>query len=215
MDNIKKMLAELNKVTNRSNEIVGELSDKISNMSLETNKTISDLQEENRDLKNQLQKRNQENETLKKELEIKTHDIVQKSDEITNLTKVSMIHIINKQLDEKTNYIKILEGQLERIKNKQKEGSESEEVETTVVQEVEEPIKEKEKEKKKKKTSENLEIQPFDPDTFEEVNGFELLLYKKNYYLRDLETSEVYSIVNNNPDKVVGLMNGNGKIKLH
>ena len=46
---------------------------------------------------------------------------------------------------------------------------------------------------------------PFDIDKFKDINGFEILIYKKNYYLRDLETSEIYSIRNNKPFQKVGL----------
>lgn len=51
------------------------------------------------------------------------------------------------------------------------------------------------------------EDKPFNLDEFEEVNGYELMLYKKNYYLRDLETSEIYNIKNNKPFEKVGLYN--------
>ena len=48
---------------------------------------------------------------------------------------------------------------------------------------------------------------------FEDINGFELLVYKKKYYLRDLETSEIYDIVDNKQNQIVGLINSKGKIK--
>ena len=62
--------------------------------------------------------------------------------------------------------------------------------------------------KKHKKVSNNN----FNPEDFEEVNGFELLIYKKTYYLRDLETNELYDILNNKQNNVVGLVNSKGKI---
>ena len=71
---------------------------------------------------------------------------------------------------------------------------------------------------KKSKKSKKIVEEPhtdFDPNNFEDLNGFELLMYKSNYYLRDLETSELYDIVANKPDKIVGLINGKGKVKLH
>ena len=50
----------------------------------------------------------------------------------------------------------------------------------------------------------------FNVDNFEDINGFELTSYKKNYYLRDLETNELYDIYNNKPGKIVGLLNSKG-----
>jgi hypothetical protein len=63
------------------------------------------------------------------------------------------------------------------------------------------------KKKQKKVSNDN-----FNPEDFEEVNGFELLIYKKTYYLRDLETNELYDILNNKQNNVVGLVNSKGKI---
>jgi hypothetical protein len=51
------------------------------------------------------------------------------------------------------------------------------------------------------------EDKPFNLDNFKEVNGYELMLYTKNYYLRDLETSEIYNNKNNKPFEKVGLYN--------
>ena len=82
---------------------------------------------------------------------------------------------------------------------------------------VPDPVIEPEQPKKSKKSKKIVE-EPntdFDPDNFEDLNGFELLMYKSNYYLRDLETSELYDISANKPDKIVGLINGKGKVKLH
>ena len=82
---------------------------------------------------------------------------------------------------------------------------------------VPDPVIEPEQPKKSKKSKKIVE-EPntdFDPDNFEDLNGFELLMYKSNYYLRDLETSELYNIDANKPDKIVGLINGKGKVKLH
>jgi len=56
---------------------------------------------------------------------------------------------------------------------------------------------------------------PFDVDTFEEVTNFDLMYYKKEYYLRDLETNIIYSIKNDLPFERVGLYYAsNNKIKL-
>ena len=141
----------------------------------------------------------QENIRLKKDLDEKTilyttmeYEMKQQRDELTNMSKVSMIQSINKQLDEKISYIKILESQLDKLRPKK-----SEPIEAPREAPREEP----------------REI-AFDPDNFEEINGYELLVYKKIYYLRDLETDELYSIQDNKPNKVVGLINNKGKVKL-
>ncbi len=72
----------------------------------------------------------------------------------------------------------------------------------------------KTKRKKIKKSQEPEEIE-FDPDNFEDVNGYELIVYKGIYYLRDLETNELYDIKNNQPNQVIGLINSKGKVKFN
>lgn len=52
-------------------------------------------------------------------------------------------------------------------------------------------------------------------DNLEDINGYELTLYKKSYYLRDLETNELYDIENNKPNHVVGLINSKGRVKFN
>ena len=146
---------------------------------------------------NKYEELRQENIRLKKDLDEKTilyntmeQEMKQQRDELTNMSKVSMIQSINKQLDEKISYIKILESQLDKLRVK-KQIEPAPEVARDV------PI-----------------TTSFDPEEFEEINGYELLVYKKNYYLRDLETDELYSIQSNKPNKVVGLINNKGKVKL-
>lgn len=56
---------------------------------------------------------------------------------------------------------------------------------------------------------------PFDVDTFQDITNFDLLFYKKEYYLRDLETSIIYSIKNDLPFERVGIYDiTKNKIKL-
>jgi hypothetical protein len=64
----------------------------------------------------------------------------------------------------------------------------------------------------KKKKHKKVSNDDFNPEHFEDINGFELLLYKKTYYLRDLETNELYDIINNKQNNIVGLVNSKGKI---
>jgi len=164
-----------------------------------------------------------ENDTINMELKTLTEKLQIKTDDVTNLTKVSIVQTLSKQVNEKDNMIRILESQLEKYKNKK--------VETETVSEVEEkPKKIKEEvvveEKPKKQPKEEVVVEEkpkkqikedvvndFDPDNFEELNGFELMMYKKKYYLRDLETNELYSIMNNVQDKIVGFINSSGKPK--
>lgn len=167
----------------------------------------SELEESNKRLKS-------ENIRMKKELhdrdsiinmmsEKYTSELKQKNDEIVNLTKVSMLQSVNKQLNEKTNYIQILEGQLEKLRIKQDIKVQESEPEPELEKEPEqEPVKE-------------VEEEEFDPDNLEDINGFELLVYKKNYYFRDLETNELYDIDDNKPGKIVGLINSKGKPKFN
>ncbi len=79
------------------------------------------------------------------------------------------------------------------------------------------------KKKKKKQTvveeelNQELVSEPlsFDPNNFEDINGYELIVYKKKYYLRDLETNELYDILDNQPNVIVGLISTNGKVKFN
>jgi len=215
-----------------------------------------------------------------KDIGIKNKEIKEKNEELTRLTKISLIQQYDKQVKEKNEYIKILESQLEKYKNSSKpqspklldiisngvnkektvqeektlhetnvketvEETVKETVEETVEEPVEETVKEpvedkpnrkktkknteepienvqpelqveiqieKPKKKKNKKVSEDTE---FNPNDFEDVNGYELIVYKEKYYLRDLETNELYDIVNNQPNQVVGLINSKGRVKFN
>jgi hypothetical protein len=126
------------------------------------------------------------NSMFKKEIQEKdkiisdlTKELKQKGDDMSNLTKVSMVQNLNKQLNEKINYITILESQLEKLKNNSNKDT------------------------------------VFNPDDFEDINGYELMMYKNKYYLRDLETNELYNIMNNKPEKIVGFINTKGKPKFN
>ena len=125
-----------------------------------------------------------------RDMKIKNNELQEKCDELNNLTKVSFVQSLNKQINDKNLIIQQLENQISKLKTPQ----------------TKEPIVEN---KKSKKETE------FNVDTFEDVNGFELISYKKNYYLRDLETNELYDVVDNKPGKVIGLINSKGKIKFN
>lgn len=117
-----------------------------------------------------------------RDMKMKNDELQEKCNELNNLTKVSFVQSLNKQIKE-------LENQISKLKTPL----------------TKEPIVET----KKKVNSE------FNVDDFEDINGFELTSYKKNYYLRDLETNELYNIVDNKPGKVIGLINSKGKIKFN
>lgn len=117
-----------------------------------------------------------------RDMKMKNDELQEKCVELNNLTKVSFVQSLNKQIKE-------LENQITKLKTPL----------------TKEPIVET----KKKVNSE------FNVDDFEDINGFELTSYKKNYYLRDLETNELYDIVDNKPGKVIGLINSKGKIKFN
>lgn len=167
------------------------------------------------------------NTMLNNELETITEKLQSKTDDVTNLTKVSIVQTLSKQVDEKNNMIRILESQLEKYKSKKVENTSEKELKEIELVVEEKPkkhpevvIEEKpknqqevvveEKSKKQTKTTDD-----FDPDNFEDINGYELMMYKKKYYLRDLETNELYTIVNNKQDKVIGFINSSGKPKFN
>ena len=180
----------------------------------------------------QLDKFKNENEELvikNKELTDKYNtDIQNKNNEISNFSKVSSIISANKELNDCKQYIKVLESQLDKIKKTKDEPVKT--VETKKEKTVE-TKKEKTVKTKKENTVETVETKEpvgttetvetkepektvFDIEHFEDINGYELIQYKKKYYFRDLETNEIYNILNYKPDSVIGLMSNN-KIKLH
>ena len=137
--------------------------------------------------------KNKELENFKKkydhDIKIKNNELKEKCEELNNLTKVSFVQSLNKQINDKNLIIQQLENQISKLKTHQ--------------------IKESIVETKKEVNS------VFNVENFEDINGFELTSYKKNYYLRDLETNELYDIVDNKPGKIVGLLNSKGKIKFN
>lgn len=268
MDKITDFCTLYNKLTNTMPAI--ELIRQFDKLNLEIshlNYTLEKIQEE---LKN---KSNQYDQLLQKyntEIEHKNKEIENKNLEMKNYSKVSFIVSMNKELDEKKNYIRILESQLEHYKSsvtdanqnksKSKEtievhvldtiqsnnitdqpsddtNSKKSKKKTNKVEEnmeepeevsdkklkkkkplVEEPpqpiVEVSEKKSKKKKELVDLQVEEFDVNNFEDINGYELMAYKKKYYLRDLETNEVYDIENGKPNNIIGIIT-NGKIRFN
>ena len=172
-----------------------------------------------------LEKYEKENEEYKNKINTLEEDN-------TNFKKVSFVQSMNKQLTEKINYITILESQIQKYKNKDEIILEVKQNSSVKEESVKEDnIKQKDKEdniKSKKKKEDKIENKEdknikekysneseFNPDEYEDINGYELLCYKKKYYLRDLETSEIYDINDYKPNKVVGLITKGGKMKLN
>ena len=85
--------------------------------------TIQNLQSDNLRLSNELKiidtKYVEQINKLSSELELKVNELKQKNEELKNFAKFSIIQKVNKQLEEKNNYIQILESQLEKSKNRQ------------------------------------------------------------------------------------------------
>jgi hypothetical protein len=54
----------------------------------------------------------------------------------------------------------------------------------------------------------------FNEEEFTDIDGYELLLYKNVYYLKNETTCDIYDINNYKPNNKVGVINDKGKIKL-
>ena len=162
-----------------------DLANIIKNINfMEISDHIKELEHTNSLFKKEIQEKDKIINNLMKEVK-------EKGDDVSNLTKVSMVQNLNKQLNEKINYITILESQLDKLKNPPKKIVENDSINDIIKDIV------------------------FNPDEFEDINGFELMMYKNKYYLRDLETNELYTITNNKPDKIVGFINTKGKPKFN
>jgi exonuclease SbcC len=225
-------------------DLINKLNEYNNNILQENEKYKKENEELKLQISNLTSKESHNNlllEKYKKENEEYKNKINTLEEDNTNFKKVSFVQSMNKQLTEKMNYITILEGQLQKYKNKDeiilevKQNSsikEEENKEESVKQNKEESVKENTKDtnnKSKKKIEDKKEDKveeknikekysnetEFNPDEYEDINGYELLCYKKKYYLRDLETSEIYDINDYKPNKIVGLITKGGKMKLN
>ena len=226
----------INKLNEYNNNISDE-NEKYKKENEELKLQISDLTTKESHNNLLLEKYEKENEEYKNKINSLEEDN-------TNFKKVSFVQSMNKQLTEKMNYITILEGQLQKYKNKDEIILEVKQNSSVKEENKEENVKENKKEESIKENKENKEEQnnkskkkkedkiedkveeknikekysnetEFNPDEYEDINGYELLCYKKKYYLRDLETSEIYDINDYKPNKVVGLITKGGKMKLN
>jgi hypothetical protein len=107
MDKICELIKQAHEIIINDNptSIIHELENTISNQKIQIEQLILNQDKYLEQINN-----------LKKELDIKTIDLQKKNDEFDNLSKFSIIQNVHKQLDEKNNYIQILESQIDRQK---------------------------------------------------------------------------------------------------
>ena len=236
-ETLDSLLYKVTSVFTDLNNTISELTlekSNLNNVIIGLNNKITDITHEKLQLNNVIDDLNKKiiaaNFKYDNDIELISNKLTVKQEEFNDLKKVSYITSINKQLSEKNNYIKILEGQLEKLKKTthyiekieltpeiKVEEIKVEEIKVKVETDKEVKVEVKTKKVKKSKTKKESIVEldnQFDPDMFEDINGFELLIYKQKYYLRDLETSEIYDIVDNKQYQIVGLINSKGKIKL-
>jgi len=305
MDKICILINQANELIEKNNpmQLINDLNNTISNQEIEINKLSISLKNIDNKYLEQIKK-------LQSEIDSMNLELKQKNEEINNFSKFSIIQKVNKQLEEKNNYIQILESQIEKVRKNKVEPispkiaqsdetvddpfkksknkiidersekliestNEKETVEETVndiiietvtesivkdskgetikepvddaiietvKESLEEPIKKPKKKnkiieeqieeptklevkehidetvkksKKKDRMIEEFRNDTFNPEIFNEINGYQLIIYKKKYYLRDLETNQLYDIDDYKPNKIVGIYTINGKVKLN
>lgn len=193
-----------------------ELINKYINNIYELSSSFS-LYEEYVNLQNKVDLLMNQNIKLTKELNDKNKELQTKNEELCNLTKVSYIQSISKQLTEKDTHISQLENQINKLRKMVEQVKPLEEFKESVdeakpLEEVKESVEEV------KPLEEQVNVQgsiEFDPDNFDEIEGYELIMYKKNYYLKNINKLTVYTIIDNNIGDKVGIINSSGKVKLN
>jgi len=142
-----------------------------------------------------------ENKLLKEKIIIKDNIIEQHQFEIDNLSKVSIITNLNKQLKDKTSYIEILEKQ-NGLKNSEENSNYKNKI--RILEEENSNFK-----------SKIISLEKNINDLEENINEsqFEKVTYKNKDYFIDGENN-VYDIIDNKPNVIVGILKNN-KIKLN
>jgi hypothetical protein len=173
----------------------------------------------------------------KEDMNAKNFEINTKEEEMVNYSKVSIFVLKDKELNEKKNYIKILETQIKNLKNeilklKNNKFDEklhlNEEIVTPICNiniteelliSIDEEIPticnenivnndnkklftsddESQVLKKKKKKKNDTEL-------------YETILYKNTSYIKNIITNEVFDILDNKPNNLIGHFSQNGKI---
>ena len=180
---------------------------------------------------------------LNKDIIIKDNIILEKIQELENFSKVSVLISTNKELANRNNYIKILEEQLAKLKNIKNPDIEIKnpdieiknpdiEIKNPDIEiknpdiEIKNPdikIKNPDIEIKNpdiKIKNPDIEIKKknklldFNIDKYEDIEDYELISYKKNYYLKN-NLNEIYSIKKYKPYKLIGMIDSKGKIVLN
>ena len=144
-------------------------------------KFIEDLNNQNNELKNKIISIEKENKELK--------------DNLSNLTKVSFIGSIDKQLKEKQLQYEILEKKLLKA-NKLIENFNNEQTKIEETNEKSKETNEKSKETKIEETNEESN-KPDEPIIEDRKQYYETIQYKKKEYLLDPDTNKIYNIDDN------------------
>lgn len=145
-----------------------------------------------------------ENKLYLAKIEELTTKLNQLQTDITDLSKVSMISSMDKQLKDKLNNIELLEKQVDRLTKNNKELTSQNQTLTNQVQLL---------------TKQNQELSSINLELEEQVNKkknkkkYDTITYKEIDYLVDGDNN-VYDIVGNKPNNIVGLMKNN-KIKFN
>ena len=146
--------------------------------------------------------------SLQAELKSKTNEYILLSkknteleDEIRNLSKVSLVAGLTRQVDEKNNTIKLLEKQIDNFK-KSKISPNKLTVEDTF-----------------KKSSNKLIVEDSDDSEDDEIkveDGFELITHRDKQLLKDIDTRKLYFITTKgSKGQYAGKESKKGKIKLN
>jgi hypothetical protein len=156
---------------------------------------IQNLDNENIELKKKIEN----NETINNELQ----------ESLNNFTKVSIINNLNKQLQDKNNQIIMLEKQIsklnihnEELKRKNDELIQKNETISSINDNLSSPTKESSSPTKEliNDNSQNKNVS----NKKKSKKKYQQVKYKKNVYLLDDETNELYDIIDDKPNKIIG-----------
>ena len=147
--------------------------------------TINFLFLNNHQLKNDNLKLTEINKELLRKNNDLSAELLKCTDENTNLNKVSYVRSLSTELTNTKKYIEQLEAQLDKYKK----------LNTNI------------------NTNINTNTNTFDPDNYVDIDGYELIKYKKKYYLVH-NNNQIYSILDYKPNTIVGSYN-NSKVTLN
>jgi len=149
-------------------------------------KTTKDIYLANSELLDKYNKLEKINEDLVKKNEDLAKELKTCTDDNKNLNKVSYVRSLSTELTSKNKYIAQLEAQLDKLKVKEKIVNES--TKDTIVEENKPYV--------------------FNIDNYVDIKGYDLLKYKKIYYLIN-DKNEIFSILDNKPNIIVGSFKDN------